>query len=174
MFRVDADWFRYGCHSPLTPYPVTWLASATSSCRRAGWRMLCRQVQKNMYKPHEVNDDRFGLHLDQSACIQCVESHSKILWIWVVGIYIGLDRLLTIQKLPVINGHSSHPADELEIRQVVLVTQTWVGVDLQGVVIPATFTRHSFKADLWTGFSMHDPFHRQSSSYYMVFVSKNK
>lgn len=119
------------------------------------------------------------LHLNvlvnQSACIQCVESHSEVLWIWVVGIYIGLDRLLTIQKLPVINGHSSHPANELKIRQVVLITQTRVGVDLQGVVVPATFTQHIFK-DIFEKFfpcknvfskqntqESVEPFHRQNS-----------
>lgn len=74
-FRADADWLRCACHSPLTPYPVTWLASAASSCRRAGWRMLCRQNHLR------VNDDRIITvvifrHLlslvNQSDCVQCV------------------------------------------------------------------------------------------------------
>ena len=33
------------------------------------------------------------------------------------------------------HGHSSHTTNELEVGQVVLVTQARVGVDLEGVVV---------------------------------------
>lgn len=77
-FRIDADWIRCGCHSPLTPYPVTWLASAASSCRRAGWRMLCRQVQKKQtFKSSKLMNDRIIIFatfkcFSESVCMHTV------------------------------------------------------------------------------------------------------
>lgn len=72
------------------------------------------------------------LHLDIScllkislpACSVCIRSQVKYCEHELLVLFIGLDRLLTVQQLPVINGHSSHPADELKIGQVILITQT--------------------------------------------------
>lgn len=46
-------------------------------------------------------------------------------------------RQLTVQEFSVKHGHSRHASNELEIGEVVLIAQARVGVDLQGVVVPA-------------------------------------
>lgn len=39
------------------------------------------------------------------------------------------------------HGHPRHAPDELEVGEVVLVAQAGVGVDLEGVVVPAQKNR---------------------------------
>lgn len=43
---------------------------------------------------------------------------------------------LTVQEFSMKHGHSRHTSNELEIGEVVLITQARVGVDLQSVVVP--------------------------------------
>ena len=42
----------------------------------------------------------------------------------------------TVEQLAVVDRHAGNAPDELEVGEVVLVAEAWVGVHLQGVVIP--------------------------------------
>lgn len=50
-------------------------------------------------------------------------------------------RRLTVQQFSMEHGHSCHASDELEVGEVILVAQARVGVDLEGVVVPAEMRR---------------------------------
>lgn len=50
---------------------------------------------------------------------------------------------LTIEQFSMIHRHAGHTADELEVGEVVFVTQTRVRVNLQRVVVPGRQTQQS-------------------------------
>lgn len=54
-------------------------------------------------------------------------------------------NLRTIQQLAVIHSHASHPTDELEVWEVILITEARVWIDLKGVVISADRQMGDFK-----------------------------